>query len=976
MTYQEGADVAVQDEKARLLDAVGRIHQQLRGLEAARVEITLDTQLDADLGLDSLTRVELVARIEREFGARLHDRDLADAQTPRDLLRALQSARGKPLSELPEQLADGSGDMPRAHRHAAPQDTPTLVDALLWHVREHGDRAHLYLYGEDDTVQTLSYAQLFEEAARIATGLVEQGLAPGESVAIMLPTGSAYLSSFLAILLAGGTPVPIYPPARVKQIEEHFIRHARILSNARARYLITFEQVRQVSKLLVARVPGLESVFTPQQLERHEVLSVWPQLRAENIAFLQYTSGSTGDPKGVILTHANILASIRAMRSALDVGPDDVFVSWLPLYHDMGLIGAWLGALVVGFPLVLMSPLAFLARPERWLQAIHRHRGTISGGPNFAYDLCHRRIEDHSLEGLDLSCWRLAFNGAEPVNPATIERFSDRFSILGFNPEAMTPVYGLAEATLGVAFTPHGRGPRIDKVSREQLFERGVALPDTSAEAMPLVSSGIAINEFEVRVIDEAGHEAANRVAGEVQFKGPGVTSGYFRNSQATRDLFDGEWARSGDRGYVADGELYITGRDKDVIIRAGRNLYPYELEQAVGEVPGVRRGCVAVFGSIDSKNGTELVVVLAETRLTGVAELAAIREQIVALSVEHLGLAADEVVLAPPQSVLKTSSGKIRRAALVQRHQQGRLVNAGSAPWLQMLRLTVGSLLPAVRRGTRRVAAALYAAWFALVFVLTVLWAWPCVVLLPKLKTRWRVAHFAARSALALAGIAVIRHGDPPHCNHLDTEDGNQASVTGSVIVANHQSYLDAIVLVSVFEQPVAFVGKSELAGHAFSRLFLDALGVLFVDRFDRQQGINDARATANAVRSGSRVLFFPEGTFHRMPGLLSFQLGAFEAAIDANAGVDALLIEGSRNVLRGDSVFARRHAVTVRFLPRIEVAAVARSSDNSESTWSAAVELRDRTRALMLASCSEPDLSTRNVLFELAARRQEDNL
>ncbi|MFT5446045.1 MAG: acyl carrier protein [Gammaproteobacteria bacterium] len=976
MTHQEGADVAVQDDTARLLDAVARIHQQLRGLEAARAEITLDTQLDVELGLDSLTRVELVARIEREFDVRVHDRDLAGAQTPRDLLRALQSARGKPLSELPRQLADEFDGMSHAHRNAAPENTQTLVDALLWHVREHGDRAHLHLYDEDGTVQTLSYAQMFEEAARVATGLVEQGLAPGESVAIMLPTGSAYLSSFLAILLAGGTPVPIYPPARVKQIEEHFIRHARILSNARARYLITFEQVRQVSKLLVARVPGLECVFTPQQLERHEVLPAWPQLHAQNIAFLQYTSGSTGDPKGVILTHANILASIRAMRTALDVGPDDVFVSWLPLYHDMGLIGAWLGALVVGFPLVLMSPLAFLARPERWLQAIHRHRGTISGGPDFAYDLCNRRIEDHLLEGLDLSSWRLAFNGAEPVSPATIERFSDRFSSWGFDPGAMTPVYGLAEATLGVAFTPRGRGPRIDNVSRDTLFGRGVAVPDASVDAMRLVSSGIAINEFEVRVIDGAGHEAANRVAGEVQFKGPGVTSGYYRNPQATRDLFDGEWARSGDRGYVADGELYITGRDKDVIIRAGRNLYPYELEQAVGEVPGVRRGCVAVFGSEDPQNGAELVVVLAETRLTVAAELATIREQIAALSIEHLALAADEIVLAPPQSVLKTSSGKIRRAALVQRHRQGRLVNAGSAPWLQVLRLVVGSLLPAVRRGTRRAAAVLYAAWFALVFVLTVLWAWPCVVLLPKLETRWRVAHLAARSALTLAGIAVIRHGDPPTCQQGGNQEGDQASATGSVIVANHQSYLDAVVLVSVFEQPIAFVGKSELAGHAFSRLFLDALGVLYVDRFDRQQGINDARATAKAVRTGARVLFFPEGTFHRMAGLLAFQLGAFEAAIDANAGVDAVLIEGTRNVLRGGSAFARRHAVTVRFLPRIESSVVVRIRDNFESTWSAAVELRDRTRTVMLARCSEPDLSTRNVLAELAARRQGDDL
>ena len=759
--------------------------------------------------------------------------------------------------------------------------------------------------------------------------------------------------------------MPIYPPARAKQIEEHFVRHARILINARARFLITFEQVRQVSKLLVARVPGLQSLFTPEQLVRHDVAQVWPTLGAGQVAFLQYTSGSTGDPKGVILTHANILASVRSMRSALDVGADDVFVSWLPLYHDMGLIGAWLGALVVGFPLVLMSPLTFLARPERWLQAIHRYGGTISGGPNFAYELCHRRIDAAHMHGLDLSSWRLAFNGAEPVNPATMERFSARFASCGFRAQAMTPVYGLAEATLGVAFTPPGRGPRVDPVSRSALYERGIAQPQLSGAPMQLVSSGVAIDGFEVRIVDEAGHEAANRIAGEVQFKGPGVTSGYYRNAPATKLLFDGLWARSGDRGYIADGELYITGRDKDVIIRAGRNLYPYELEQAIGEVPGVRRGCVAVLGSEDRVSGTEAVVVVAETRETDAAALDAIRERITALSIEHLQFPADEVVLAPPQTVLKTSSGKIRRAALVARHRQGELITAGSALWVQMLRLVIGSVLPSVRRSMRRTGAALYAIWFALVFVFTVLWAWPVVVLLPTLRQRWWTAHLAARSLLWATAIAVHRDGVAPECAQLKTSHGG-------IVVANHQSYLDAIVLISVFAQPMAFVAKRELAGHAFSRWFLDALGVLYVDRFDRERSVADARACVSALQGGRWVMFFPEGTFHRMPGLLSFQLGAFEAAATARVSVCALIIEGSRNVLRGDSAFARRHPVTIRFLPPLDAAATAGLESSAESTWPRAVELRDRTRAVMLAHCAEPDLAARNVLAELAATRR----
>jgi 1-acyl-sn-glycerol-3-phosphate acyltransferase len=956
------------DEEARLLEAVSRIHQQLRGNAASKVDVQLDTQLDSELGLDSLTQVELVARIEREFGARLRDRDLADAQTPRDLLRALQSTRGCPLANLHRPSKDDNGSSEWPTNHAAPETVQTLTEALQWHVREHGDRVHLHLYGDDDTVTTLTYAQLYEGAARIATGLIEHGLMPGESVAIMLPTGREYLFSFLAILLVGGTPVPIYPPARAKQIEEHFRRHARILTNGRVRFLITFEQVRQASRLLVARVPGLQSLFTPEQLSRHDIVKIWPQHSADQIAFLQYTSGSTGDPKGVILTHANVLASVRSMSTALDVSADDVFVSWLPLYHDMGLIGAWLGALVVGFPLVLMSPLAFLARPERWLQAIHRFGGTISGGPNFSYELCHRRIHDDQIEGLDLSSWRLAFNGAELVNPATMERFSTRFASYGFSPRAMTPVYGLAEATLGLTFTPLGRGPRIDPVSRSALFERGIAQPQPqpSADAMQLVSSGIAIAGFEVRVVDDSGQEATNRSTGEVQFKGPGVTSGYYRNAQATKRLFDGGWARSGDRGYIADGELYITGRDKDVIIRAGRNLYPYELEQAVGEIDGVRRGCVAVLGSEDRVSGTEAVVVVAETRVTDPLSLAVIRGRIAALCVEHFEFPADEVVLAPPQTVLKTSSGKIRRAALVERHRQGTLITAGSAVWLQMLRLLAGSVLPGARRGIRRTRALAYSAWFALIFVFTIAWVWPAVVLLPTLKLRWLAAHFAARVLLRCTGIVVSRVGVAP-------EFTREMTAHGGVVVANHQSYLDVIVLIAVFARPIAFVAKRELSGHAFSRWFLNALGVLYVDRFNRERSVADARACVSALQRGQWVMFFPEGTFHRMPGLFGFQLGAFEAATAARVGVNALILEGTRDVLRADSGFARRHPVTIRFLSPIPRSSSVHSDSDADSNWARAVELRDVTRAAMLAQCSDPDLSARDVLAKLAATRQQ---
>ena len=950
---------AESDDRERLLQALASVLRELgRSPRDARA-VGLDARLDADLGLDSLTRVELLARVEQIFGVRIAERTFAEAETVHDLLQALRAARGQPAAPAQPARAPAA-DAPRAapEGRAAPEDTPTLIDALEWHAREHPERVHVHLLGERDEVTPLTYGELLSRASRVAGGLVARGLSPGESVAIMLPTGVEYLQSFVAVLLAGGTPVPIYPPARAKQIEEHFRRHARILDNARARILITFGQVRRLSTLLTARVPGLETLVTPEELAHGAALDLRPRVAPQDVAFLQYTSGSTGDPKGVVLTHGNILASLRSMRRALDVHPDDVFVSWLPLYHDMGLIGAWLGALVVGFPLVLMSPLAFLARPERWLHVIERFGGTVSGGPNFAYELCNRRVADEVVAGLDLRSWRLAFNGAEPVSPQTMERFTQRFAGAGFAPRAMTPVYGLAEATLGVAFTPVGRGPRLDRIARDAFRTDGVARPDAGEDALTMVSSGVAIPGFEVRIADASGREAADREEGEIEFRGPGVTSGYHRNPEASRALFHGDWARSGDRGYLADGELYVTGRNKDVVIRAGRNLYPYVLEQAVGEVEGVRRGCVAVFGSNDPVSGTERLVVLAETRETDPARRDAMRDAIAQLTLEHLELPADDVVLAPPQTVLKTSSGKIRRTALAAGYADGTLERPDRAPWLQVLRLGLASLGPMLRRWWRRAARHAYVARFALALALSVCWAWPAVVLLPGRRRRWRVARAAARGFLAAAGIKLRVERD-------DDDPGAAPAGLPVILVANHQSYLDGLVLVAALDEPVRFVAKRELARSRFARPFLDAMDVLYVERFERAASIDAARELTDALSRGARLAFFPEGTFHRMPGLLPFQLGAFDAAVAAGAWLQPLIIDGTREVLRGDEWYPRRHGVRVRLLAPL----AAPAADGSR--WAAAVRLRDTVRARMLAATAEPDLATRDALADLAERR-----
>ena len=543
-------------------------------------------------------------------------------------------------------------------------------------------------------------------AAAVAAGLQERGLQHGQMVAIMLPTSLDFFYSFYGILLAGGVPVPLYPPARLSQIEDHLRRQASILDSARASILITVAEGQRLARLLGAQVEGLRSIVTVQELSSGGDGHVAPTLQPEDMAFLQYTSGSTGTPKGVILTHANLLANIRAMGQVAGTTSRETFVSWLPLYHDMGLIGACMGSLYYACPLVLMSPLAFLARPQRWLWAIHQHRGTISAAPNFAYELCLRRIDDLDIEGLDLSSWQMALNGAEPISPETVTRFCERFAKYGFRPQTMTPVYGLAESSLGAAFPPPGRGVRIDRIQRDPFTRSGQAIPadEDDSTALRFVSCGRPLPGHQIRIVDATGYEVAERQVGHLQFQGPSATSGYFRNPEDTRRLFDGDWLNSGDLAYIAGGDIYVTGRVKDLIIRAGRNIYPQEIEEAVGDLPGIRKGCVAAFGSTDPVSSTERLVVVAETRETDAKAQEHLRQQIDATIIDLLGTPADDVVLAPPQTVLKTSSGKVRRAACRERYEQGDIGRPQRAVWWQVTRLAWAGVLPRLRQAWRSV--------------------------------------------------------------------------------------------------------------------------------------------------------------------------------------------------------------------------------------------------------------------------------
>lgn len=900
--------------------------------------VGLDSSLDRDLGLDSLARMELLTRLEKQFVIRLPEQVLAAAETPRDLLRHID--RGETDSRN-LQLKETDVTVHALDDDQVPVKAVTLVEVLRNHAEFHPDRVHILLDGHQEDFLRITYGALYKGAQRVAAGLQQAGLESGETVALILPTSLDYFISFFGVLLAGGVPVPLYPPVRPTQIEEHLRRHRGILQNAKVKILLTVPEVKPVARLLKLQVETLVTVTTVAEISQQQENFTAIPVQPGDVAFLQYTSGSTGDPKGVVLSHANLLANIRAMGKVIQITPKDVFVSWLPLYHDMGLIGAWLGSLYFGCRLVIMPPLSFLARPERWLWAIHKHHGTLAASPNFGYELCCRRIGDKDIEGLDLSSWRLAFNGAEPVTPAAMSNFCQRFKAYGFRQEAMAPVYGLAESSVGLAFPPLGRKPLIDRVERDMFVRSGKALPVAGSDrpALEFVACGQPLPGHQIRIVDSANRELPDRQEGSLQFKGPSATSGYFRSPDKTRALFHDDWLDSGDLAYMADGDVYVTGRIKDIIIRGGRNVYPHELEEAVGNIQGIRKGCVAVFGSQDKSSGTERLIVLAESRKKNPGAFEQLGQEITNVSIDLLGMPPDEVVIAPPGTVLKTSSGKIRRAASRDLYENNQIGKPKRAVWLQVTRLALAGFLPQVRRVVHQVVDLFYAAYCWVLYGLLSVPVWLLVVLLPGARLRWQVTRYGAKLLALFSGTRMAVQG----LENLPLDKP-------VVIVSNHMSYLDAYVLQAILPVPCSFIAKAELAEKFLVRVPLLRLGAIMVERFDRKEGAENAGRIAGLAARGTVFLFFPEGTFQRMPGLLPFRTGAFLTSVQAGVPVVPVTIRGTRNKLRSESWFPRRGSVSIT---------VSKPVLPEGHDWAAALQLRETVRREILKHMGEPDLA-----------------
>lgn len=506
--------------------------------------------------------------------------------------------------------------------------------------------------------ERVTWGRLHEDAQAVAAALQARGVAPGDHVAILGPTSRPLVTAIQATWLAGAVVVCLPLPMRLGSIEE-------FVAQTRARIAIADARVVLVDPALLAFVteePGDPPIVALDAL--HGAARDWerPAGDPDALAIVQFTSGSTSDPKGVMLPHRCLTANLDAIVEGASITPDDTGISWLPLYHDMGLIGLLMTPMTTGFDLAIAAPQDFLAAPGDWMRWISEHRGTITCGPNFAYVLAARALR--RAGAIDLSSWRLALNGAEPIDPASVESFCEAGAPYGLDAKSPFCVYGMAEATLAISFPQPGTGMAVDTVDRTALEAERRAEPATSGDAgtRRLALLGRPLRGLEVRVCDaDTGRLLGDRDVGELELRGTSVTPGYYRRPDVTAESFrDGGWLRTGDLGYLADGEVVVCGRIKDTIIIGGRNVYPEEIERAAATVDGVRAGNVIAFG-IDGRRGKEGIVVVAETRTDDPAGL---HDAVVDRVCDAVGIPPLEVVFVAPGTLPKTSSGKLQRSA------------------------------------------------------------------------------------------------------------------------------------------------------------------------------------------------------------------------------------------------------------------------------------------------------------------------
>ncbi len=561
----------------------------------------------------------------------------------------------------------------------------TLVDLVRYRAETSPTHTvYTYLSDGEDQEEQLTYAELDRQSRAVGAWL-QRRCEPGERVILLFPSGLDYIVSYFGCLYAGVIAVPAYPPD-LSRLKRSLPRFLSILKDAGPKVVLTNRSILKITERFLQEIPEASTVeWQAVDDIPDELAEYWrdpPEVTAESLAFLQYTSGSTSEPKGVMVTHRNLMYNCEMIRQAFEIRPGEVIVSWLPLFHDMGLMASIVLPVYTHISGVSMSFLHFIQRPYRWLRAISRYGGTISGCPNFGYELCLRKVTPSQRSELDLTRWRVAFNGAEPVRASTLQKFAAAFAESGFRREAFLPSYGLAEATVFVSAGVVSDPPVLTTFDRQALSRKTLLAKGETSEGQVLVGCGKSWLEERVLVVDPARRTVCPEgQIGEIWVSGPHVAQGYWGNPQATRETFkatlqDGEggsFLRTGDLGFFREGELYIAGRIKDVIIIDGLNHYPQDIELSVENChPGIRPGCSAVF-SIDVDQQERLIVV-AEIRRNYYAHKDQIRKAIRQCVAGEHDLRVYDIALIEERTIPKTSSGKIQRQATKSEYLAGGL--------------------------------------------------------------------------------------------------------------------------------------------------------------------------------------------------------------------------------------------------------------------------------------------------------------
>jgi fatty-acyl-CoA synthase len=514
--------------------------------------------------------------------------------------------------------------------------------------------------------ESLTVPELRASSRAMAAELLTRGVQPGDRVGLLAPNAPEFLQALFALQRVGAVPCPLPLPAGLRGVEVYLAQLGRIVEITGMRDVVISDRLSSVARALASHVPTVR-LLSAAELLTASTRSALPTVGPQSSALVQFTSGSTAAPKGVQLTHSNVIAGLDAIANGIQLTPADIGGFWLPLFHDMGLFGTLTG-LLNGVSMVIWSPTAFVKNPARWLTEFTASGATVTASPNFGYDYLISAFTAEDAARLDLSAWRIAFNGAEAISVDVVERFAERFGPSGFRPETMFCVYGLAEATLAVTFPPLGRPPAFDWVDRHLLTGEGrvrlLQRGDLRARAVASVGSPVA--GMSVRVVEPAtGRALPSGQVGEVQLRGPSVTEGYLQDpglEPSVRFTTDG-WLRTGDLGYLRAGELYWTGRSKEMIVVRGSNYYPEDVEAAVRDLPQVYKRRVVAFADCGD-NGAESIALVAETELTGAGDRGQLMAEICHQLNTTLGLTELAIHLVEPRSIPRTTSGKFRRVA------------------------------------------------------------------------------------------------------------------------------------------------------------------------------------------------------------------------------------------------------------------------------------------------------------------------